>query len=225
MGAAQLAVLSSWEAIGLQVVLGHAHVPMCAASASALPQLPHPLPAVAAAGKWEDGKKLSSCDPGANKLVSEKDGKQEVDENKEVVFTYDVVYKPSDIRWASRWDTYLLATDDQIHWWARGRCFRKGAPGAGRLVGRWRCWWQARGSGLSRGGSGGGRLWTEQSCKQEALCRSNVVRAAGHSGGLPGLRRRCVQYQPSARGATPPASPPAPCPAHHPAAGSPSSTA
>ena len=32
----------------------------------------------------------------------------------QVIFTYDVVYKPSDIRWATRWDTYLLATDDQV---------------------------------------------------------------------------------------------------------------
>ena len=24
----------------------------------------------------------------------------------------------SDIRWASRWDTYLIMTDDQIHWFS-----------------------------------------------------------------------------------------------------------
>jgi hypothetical protein len=24
----------------------------------------------------------------------------------------------SDIRWASRWDTYLLMMDDQIHWFS-----------------------------------------------------------------------------------------------------------
>ena len=26
--------------------------------------------------------------------------------------------QPSDVRWASRWDTYLLMTDDQIHWFS-----------------------------------------------------------------------------------------------------------
>ena len=26
--------------------------------------------------------------------------------------------QPSQIRWASRWDTYLLMTDDQIHWFS-----------------------------------------------------------------------------------------------------------
>ena len=37
---------------------------------------------------------------------------------RQVIFTYDVVFKASDIRWASRWDTYLLATDDQVHWFS-----------------------------------------------------------------------------------------------------------
>ena len=36
----------------------------------------------------------------------------------EVVFTYDVMFKMSDIRWASRWDTYLQMMDDQIHWFS-----------------------------------------------------------------------------------------------------------
>ena len=36
----------------------------------------------------------------------------------EVLFTYDVLFKMSDIRWASRWDTYLLMLDDQIHWFS-----------------------------------------------------------------------------------------------------------
>ena len=36
----------------------------------------------------------------------------------QVIFTYDVIYRASDIRWASRWDTYLLATDDQVHWFS-----------------------------------------------------------------------------------------------------------
>lgn len=36
----------------------------------------------------------------------------------QVIFTYDVAFKASNIRWASRWDTYLLATDDQVHWFS-----------------------------------------------------------------------------------------------------------
>ncbi len=29
-----------------------------------------------------------------------------------------VYAQASDIRWASRWDTYLLMMDDQIHWFS-----------------------------------------------------------------------------------------------------------
>ena len=36
----------------------------------------------------------------------------------EVVFTYDVKWEYSDIRWASRWDLYLYMGDDQIHWFS-----------------------------------------------------------------------------------------------------------
>jgi len=36
----------------------------------------------------------------------------------EVVFTYDVKWEYSDIKWASRWDTYLLMGDEQIHWFS-----------------------------------------------------------------------------------------------------------
>ncbi|GMH04080.1 hypothetical protein Nepgr_005919 [Nepenthes gracilis] len=43
---------------------------------------------------------------------------QEVETGKEIVFTYDVTFEESDIKWASRWDTYLLMNDDQIHWFS-----------------------------------------------------------------------------------------------------------
>jgi len=36
----------------------------------------------------------------------------------EIVFTYDVKWEYSDIRWASRWDLYLYMGDDQIHWFS-----------------------------------------------------------------------------------------------------------
>lgn len=67
------------------------------------------------AGEWKGGKtKLSTCDISGKKRVGDRGSHQAVAEDEEVVFTYDVTYKPSDIRWASRWDTYLLATDDQV---------------------------------------------------------------------------------------------------------------
>eukprot|EP00292_Cryptomonas_paramecium_P033775 CAMPEP_0113685400 /NCGR_PEP_ID=MMETSP0038_2-20120614/14647_1 /TAXON_ID=2898 /ORGANISM="Cryptomonas paramecium" /LENGTH=627 /DNA_ID=CAMNT_0000605475 /DNA_START=29 /DNA_END=1912 /DNA_ORIENTATION=+ /assembly_acc=CAM_ASM_000170 len=36
----------------------------------------------------------------------------------EVVWTYDVEWKRSDVKWASRWDVYLQMTDDKIHWFS-----------------------------------------------------------------------------------------------------------
>ena len=39
--------------------------------------------------------------------------------SQKVYWTYDVLYEYSDIKWASRWDTYLnSADDDQIHWFS-----------------------------------------------------------------------------------------------------------
>lgn len=43
---------------------------------------------------------------------------QMVETGSEIVFSYDVLFRASDIKWASRWDTYLLMTDDQIHWFS-----------------------------------------------------------------------------------------------------------
>eukprot|EP00741_Cyanophora_paradoxa_P004796 tig00000829_g4654.t1 len=42
----------------------------------------------------------------------------EGDKEKKVVFTYDVVWKDSPVKWASRWDVYLHMTDNQIHWFS-----------------------------------------------------------------------------------------------------------
>jgi len=36
----------------------------------------------------------------------------------EIIYTYDVKWEKSDIKWASRWDLYLYMGDDQIHWFS-----------------------------------------------------------------------------------------------------------
>ncbi|KAK9802909.1 hypothetical protein WJX73_005351 [Symbiochloris irregularis] len=70
-------------------------------------------------GKWNaDNPTLKSCNPSGMKFVTDKDEKQELKEGQEIIFTYDVSFKPSEVRWASRWDTYLLMMDDQIHWFS-----------------------------------------------------------------------------------------------------------
>mmetsp|Transcript_10839 Transcript_10839/g.34245 ORF Transcript_10839/g.34245 Transcript_10839/m.34245 type:complete len:631 (-) Transcript_10839:650-2542(-) len=64
------------------------------------------------AGAWSDAAppKLTSCSGGA--------GPQPLSAAGEIVFTYDVKWEPSDVKWASRWDTYLLMGDEQIHWFS-----------------------------------------------------------------------------------------------------------
>uniref|UniRef100_A0A8B9R9F1 Transmembrane 9 superfamily member n=1 Tax=Astyanax mexicanus TaxID=7994 RepID=A0A8B9R9F1_ASTMX len=45
---------------------------------------------------------------------------QEIDPTKEnsVLFTYSVHWEESQVKWASRWDTYLTMSDVQIHWFS-----------------------------------------------------------------------------------------------------------
>jgi len=42
----------------------------------------------------------------------------ELDAHDEIVYTYDVRWTYSEVRWASRWDSYLKMTGGQIHWFA-----------------------------------------------------------------------------------------------------------
>ncbi|RCV22132.1 hypothetical protein SETIT_4G196100v2 [Setaria italica] len=70
-------------------------------------------------GDWkETATPLKTCDPHSRRLVVDSNSPQEVEANKEIVFTYDVNFEESPIKWASRWDTYLLMADDQIHWFS-----------------------------------------------------------------------------------------------------------
>ncbi|KAG0554779.1 hypothetical protein KC19_12G118200 [Ceratodon purpureus] len=70
-------------------------------------------------GRWEGQKtKLSTCNPNTRTYVTPSQPPQELSADLEVVFTYDVAFQRSNIKWASRWDTYLLMADDQIHWFS-----------------------------------------------------------------------------------------------------------
>merc|ERR1719321_2273279 len=42
----------------------------------------------------------------------------DIDMHEEIVFTYDVVWSYSHVRWASRWDNYLKMSGGQIHWFS-----------------------------------------------------------------------------------------------------------
>ncbi|GJR81875.1 transmembrane 9 superfamily member 9-like protein [Tanacetum coccineum] len=69
-------------------------------------------------GDWTDKTRLTTCDAHAKRMVTSSDPPQEVENKKEIIFTYDVDFQESDIKWASRWDTYLLMADDQVHWFS-----------------------------------------------------------------------------------------------------------
>ncbi|GAB1287061.1 Transmembrane 9 superfamily member 4 [Apodemus speciosus] len=61
-----------------------------------------------------DEKSSCTLPEGTNSLP------QEIDPTKEnqLYFTYSVHWEESDIKWASRWDTYLTMSDVQIHWFS-----------------------------------------------------------------------------------------------------------
>ena len=44
-------------------------------------------------GQWDENTRLTTCDPHARKLVSGSESPQEVEENKEIIFTYDVEFQ------------------------------------------------------------------------------------------------------------------------------------
>ncbi|KAJ6794646.1 transmembrane 9 superfamily member 7-like [Iris pallida] len=68
--------------------------------------------------EWDDkNPKLVTCNPNT-KIAPGAQTPQEVAADAYVVFSYDVTFQASDIKWASRWDTYLLMNDDQIHWFS-----------------------------------------------------------------------------------------------------------
>ncbi|TYJ32834.1 hypothetical protein E1A91_A05G063100v1 [Gossypium mustelinum] len=69
-------------------------------------------------GKWSENTRLTTCNPHSKRTVVNSNTPQEVEANKEIIFTYDVEYQESDVKWASRWDAYLLMSDDQIHWFS-----------------------------------------------------------------------------------------------------------
>ncbi|XP_054791238.1 transmembrane 9 superfamily member 10-like isoform X2 [Prosopis cineraria] len=69
-------------------------------------------------GEWNENIRLTTCDPHAKRAVTNSEAPQEIEDKKEIILTYDVEFQESDIKWASRWDTYLLMADDQIHWFS-----------------------------------------------------------------------------------------------------------
>jgi transmembrane 9 superfamily protein 2/4 len=77
-------------------------------------------------GTWDESKgatQLETCYDGMPQPSMDSRRKpQPLDhEHTEVIWTYDVIWKHSDIAWASRWDIYLSMAgryDDEVHWFS-----------------------------------------------------------------------------------------------------------
>ena len=64
----------------------------------------------------EGTERLTTCSK--QKPVTHEMTPQEAGVSSDVLWTYDVRWEYSDVKWASRWDVYLYATDEQIHWFS-----------------------------------------------------------------------------------------------------------
>lgn len=66
--------------------------------------------------------KLSTCNPAPGEKVMPQRVSDFLEgataDDKTIIFTYDVHWEASDIKWASRWDLYLKMTDSKIHWFS-----------------------------------------------------------------------------------------------------------
>ncbi|KAL6221000.1 hypothetical protein ACLB2K_008753 [Fragaria x ananassa] len=67
--------------------------------------------------EWNGEKTtLATCQPSTNFYIGGRYSLQEIHTNEEVVFTYDVSFESSNIKWESCWDAYIYQGDDPMHW-------------------------------------------------------------------------------------------------------------
>jgi len=75
-------------------------------------------------GKWNASAvpyhSLTTCagDPPNGRFERHQPQVIDSTEGGQVIFTYDVEWEKSMVKWASRWDVYLQMTDDNIHWFS-----------------------------------------------------------------------------------------------------------
>ena len=48
-------------------------------------------------GEWSGKTRLTTCDPHAKRMVTSSESPQEVEDKKEIIFTYDVEFQVSDV--------------------------------------------------------------------------------------------------------------------------------
>ena len=60
---------------------------------------------------YSNGKATGQFEPHVPQTINAAEGG-------EVIYSYDVVWERTSVKWASRWDIYLQMTDDKIHWFS-----------------------------------------------------------------------------------------------------------
>ncbi|OMO90680.1 Nonaspanin (TM9SF) [Corchorus olitorius] len=66
-------------------------------------------------GKWNNNTRLMTCSSKEEVSYLES-SPQEMKEEEEIIFTYDVEFKETNLKWASRWDAYLLMRHRKAQW-------------------------------------------------------------------------------------------------------------
>jgi transmembrane 9 superfamily protein 2/4 len=59
---------------------------------------------------------LTTCNPATMNFVTRLSPPQPVEADQEVLFTYDVLWQPSDVKWENRINPYLPKTNDRGYW-------------------------------------------------------------------------------------------------------------
>lgn len=69
-------------------------------------------------GTWNDQNPEVNSVSCASNLEPMVIADPKISDKLDVIWTYSVIFQPSDVRWASRWDAYLKMQDPQIHWFS-----------------------------------------------------------------------------------------------------------
>lgn len=72
--------------------------------------VPHKVDAVKKLKMYEKYPDALVCEPTSVAMA--------IDEKKPIVFTYEVEFEESDIKWPSRWDAYLKMEGSKVHWFS-----------------------------------------------------------------------------------------------------------
>ncbi|KAL3744165.1 hypothetical protein ACJRO7_013427 [Eucalyptus globulus] len=87
-------------------------------------------------GIWSEKATPITCNPHAKRVVTSSTNPQEVEERKEVIFTYDVDFQESDVKWIPipRWEPSCPMADDLIHRFSIATSGGLSSPSSSRLL-------------------------------------------------------------------------------------------